>query len=60
MSSLPTLLHGLECWTVKAKTKSRIVALDMKLIGKSLGYNWTDYKTYTDQLNELKLTSVID
>ena len=45
---------------IKTKPKSRIVAGEMKFIRKSLGYNWTDYKTKTEILNELKITSVIE
>ena len=40
--------------------KSRIVAAEMKFIGKSLGYNWIDYKTDTEVLDELNNTSVIE
>jgi hypothetical protein len=32
----------------------------MKFISKSLGYNWTDYKTNIEVLNELKITSTTE
>ena len=37
----------------------RRVAGEMKIIGKSLGNNFTDYKTNSDMLNELIIASVI-
>ena len=42
---LPILLYDSECWTIKAKAKSRRVAADMKFMRKTLVYNWTDHKT---------------
>ena len=42
--ALPALLYGSEWWTVKAKTKLRIVSVEIKFMRKSLGYNMTDYK----------------
>ena len=32
----------------------------MSLMRKSSGYNWTDYKTNTEILNKLKITSTIE
>ena len=53
--ALSTSFHDLECWSIKAKIKSRIMAAEMNCMRKSLGYNWTDYKTNTEILNELKI-----
>ena len=45
----------------KTKIKSRIVAAEMKFIGKSLGFNWTDLKKInTLILNELKIISATE
>ena len=56
----PTLLYGSECLTIKTKIKSRIMKVEMKLLRKSLAYNWTDYKTKTEILIQLKVTSVLE
>ena len=49
---LPILFYVLECWIIKAKTKSRLVAAEIKFTRKSFDYNW---KTNSDVLNSLKL-----
>ena len=36
------------------------VTVKMDFVRKSLGYNWTDYKTNTEASNELKITSVLE
>ena len=36
------------------------MAPEIKFIGKNLGYNSTDYKTYAEILDELKMISVIE
>ena len=41
-------VYGSQCWTIKAKPKLRIVAVEIKVGNdKILGYNWIDYKTNT-------------
>ena len=49
----PHLTLGSEFYTIKAKTKSRIVPAEMKFMIKNSGYHWTYYKTNTEILNEL-------
>ena len=45
---------------VKAKPKSTVVSAEIKFKMKRLGYNLTEYKTNTEILNELKITSVVE
>ena len=52
--ALATLLYSLGCWTIKAETKSMVVAAEMKFTKKSCGYNWKNYKTDTEILNECR------
>ena len=42
--TLPILLYGTVRWTIRAKTKSMIMAAEVKFMRKTLRYNWTDYK----------------
>ena len=56
---LSTLFYGSECWNIKAKTNSRIVAAKIKFVRKSFCYNWIRYKTNTEILNEFKIASKI-
>ena len=58
--ALPVLLHDRETWTVKARDGRRITAAEMKYTRITAGYTWTDYKTYTQIANELKITQILD
>jgi hypothetical protein len=50
------LLYGSETWTVTARDASRITAAEMKYMGRTAGYIWTDYKTNIQIAKELKIT----
>ena len=54
---LPNLLYGWECWSIKAKTKFKIVAAELKFMKKRSDHKWKDAKTIKI-LNELKVTTV--
>ena len=45
--ALPVLLYGSETQNIKARDTRRITAAEMKCMGRTAGYNWTDYKTNT-------------
>jgi hypothetical protein len=57
--ALPVLLYGSETWTTKARDARRITAAEMKYIGRTAGYTWTDYKTNTQITKELKITQIL-
>ena len=40
---------------LQAKTKSRIVAAKIKFMNKTLGSNWTDYKTSTEVIEKINV-----
>jgi hypothetical protein len=44
---LPTLLHGSENWTIKARDARRTAAAEMKNMRRTAGYTLTDHKTNT-------------
>jgi len=46
--------------TIKASDARRITAAEMKCMGSTAGYNWTDYKTNTQIAKELKITPILD
>jgi hypothetical protein len=54
------LLYGSETWTIKARDCRRITAAEMKYIRSTAGCTWTDYKTNTEIVKELKITPVLD
>jgi hypothetical protein len=54
------LLYGSETWTIKARDTRRITAAEMKYMGKTAGYIWTDYKTNAEIAKELKITLILD
>jgi len=57
--ALPILLYGSETWTIKARDAKRITAAEMKCMGRTAGYNWTDYKTNTQIAKALKMTPIL-
>jgi hypothetical protein len=48
------LLYGSENGTVKARGGRRITAAEMKCMGITARYIWTDYRTNTQITEELK------
>ena len=58
--ALPVLLYGSETWTIKASDARRITAADMKYMGRTAIYTWTDYKTNAQTAKELKITPIWD
>ena len=58
--TLPVLLYGSETWTAKARDGRRITAAEMKYMRRTAGYTWTDYRTYTQIVKELKITRILD
>jgi len=52
--ALPVLLYGSETWTIKPSDARRITATEMKYMGKTAGYTWTDYKTNVQIAKDLK------
>jgi hypothetical protein len=54
------LLCGSETGTVKARGDRRITAAEIKYMGITAGYTWTDYKTNTQITKELKITPILD
>jgi hypothetical protein len=46
--------------TVRARDARRITASEMKYMGRTAGYTWTDYKTTTQIAKELKITPILD
>jgi len=53
-------LYDSETWTIKVKDARRITAADMKYMRRTAGYTWTDYKTNTQIVRELKITPILD
>lgn len=58
--ALPVLLYGSECWTIKAKDKSRLISAEMKFMRKTAGYIWSDFKRNEEILQELKMIPIMD
>jgi hypothetical protein len=58
--ALPVLLYGSETGTVTARDGSRITAAEMECMRITAGYIWTDCKTYTQIVKELKITPILD
>jgi hypothetical protein len=58
--ALPTLLHGSENWTIKARDATRITTTEIKYMRRTAGYNWTDRKTSAEIAKELNITPVLD
>jgi len=56
----PALLYGSETWTIKARDAKRITAAEMKYMKRTSGYIWTDYKTNTQIVKELKIIPILD
>jgi len=54
------LLCGSKTWTLKARDARRITAAEMKYMRRTAGYTWTDYKTITQIMKELKITPILD
>ena len=54
--ALPVLLYGSGTWTIKASDARRITAAEMKYMGRTAGYTWTNYKTNAQIAKELKIT----
>jgi hypothetical protein len=54
--ALTVFLYGSETWTIKARDARRITAAEMKYMRRTAGYIWTDYKTNTQIVKELKNT----
>jgi hypothetical protein len=57
--ALPVLLYGSKTWTIKARDARRITAAEMKYT-RTAGYIWTDYRTNTQIVKELKITPILD
>jgi hypothetical protein len=57
---LPTLLHGSENLTIKARNATRIIAAEMKCMRRTEGYTWTGHKINTEIAKELNITPVLD
>ena len=57
--ALPVLLYGSETWTVKARDARRTAAAEMKYMRRTAGYTWTNYKTNTQIVKELKITPIL-
>jgi len=58
--ALPVLLYGSETWIIKTRDARRITAAEMKYMRRTEGYIWTDYKTNTQSVKELKITQILD
>jgi hypothetical protein len=58
--AVPTLLHGRENWTSKARDARRITAGRMKYMRRTAGYTWRDHKTNTEIAKELNITPVLN
>jgi hypothetical protein len=43
----------------EARDARRITAAEMKYMGRTTGYIWTDYKTNTQIAKELKITPIL-
>jgi len=41
-------------WTIKASDARKITAAEMKYMGRTAAYTWTDYKTNAQIAKELK------
>jgi hypothetical protein len=54
------LFYGSEPWTIKAKDARRITTAEIKYMERTAGYTWADYKTNTQIVKELKITSDLD
>ena len=49
-----------QTWTIQARDARRIIAAEMKYMRRTAGYTWTDYKTITQIMKELKITPILD
>ena len=58
--TLPAQLYSSEHWTIKARDIRRITAAEKKYMRKTVEYSWTDYKTNTEIVKQLNITSVLD
>jgi ABC-type ATPase involved in cell division len=58
--ALRALLYGSENWTTEARDATRITAVEMKYMRRTVGYTWTDHKINTVIAKELNITSVLD
>jgi hypothetical protein len=54
------VIYGSENWTVKARDARRKTASEMKYMRKTAGHTWADYRTNTEIVKELNVTSVLD
>ena len=54
------MLYGSETWTIKARDARKITAAEMKYMGRTAGYTWTDYKTNLHVAKELEITPVLE
>ena len=54
------MLYGSETSTIKTRDARRITAAEMKYMGRTAGYTWTDYKTNAQITKELKLKTILD
>jgi hypothetical protein len=57
--ALPTLIYGSETWTIKARDARRITTAEMKYMGRTAGYTWTDHKTNAEIAKKLNVTPVL-
>jgi len=53
--AIPTLIHGSENCTTKARDARRITAAEVKYMRKTAVYTWTEYKTMTEITKELNV-----
>jgi hypothetical protein len=54
------LLHSGENCTITARDARRITAGEMKYVGNTARYTWTDCKTKTEIAKEINVTPVLE
>jgi hypothetical protein len=46
--ALPAFIYGSEAWTINARDARRITIAEMKYMGRTARYTWTDHKIKRD------------
>jgi len=60
MLPLLALSYGSENWIIKARDARRITEKEMKIIRKTAGYTWRDYKKNTEIAKDLNINPILD
>jgi hypothetical protein len=56
--AIPTLLYGLECWTLTKRQKSRLEAEEMRFLRSVAGYRLIDHRRNEDIREEIQIIDI--